>query len=45
MTFYVKTVINNLCRPVKVSENEGLDMNQFVERGMLLLSKKSCVHV
>lgn len=32
--FFVKTVINNVCRAVKVSENEGLDINTFVERGM-----------
>lgn len=31
--FFIKTVINNLCRAVKVHNDEGINVAQFVERG------------
>lgn len=31
--FFIKTVINNLCRAVKVHNHEEISVAQFVERG------------
>lgn len=38
--FFVKTVINNLCRAVKVFDNEELDIPKFVERGRIFSPQK-----
>lgn len=31
--YYIKTEINNLCRPIKILEDEELSMAHFIERG------------
>lgn len=33
--FFVKTIINNLCRAVKILDNEEITISQFVERGKI----------
>lgn len=41
--YFVKTVINNLCRPVKVFDNEELNINAFVERGKFVQTQTTVI--